>query len=445
MRILFKKTEGSVLSVVMVVTGAIAMFIGSHLLIVAHENKLTKRSLAWNTAIPVAEAGIEEALTQLKSNYTNLVANNDWELVNGNYFMKEEKWLNTNEYYRVGIFNTVPPVIVSEGFSRPNFQTKFISRTVRVDTELQQYFSKGMVADVSVKLNGNDITIDSFDSTDSQYSTGGKYDITKRKDNGSVALNSTLDNSFNLGNANIWGKISVAPGGQVSTTNKLNMVVGDSDWHDGGNSGIQPGAFTDDVNITMIEVEAPFSSAIPPPKDASGAFVMGTGDYCVSGANQFTGNVIVTGTARLLVTDSFKNNNSITIQPGGSLELYMAGASAELSGPGVINYTGVAANFRYFGLPSNKILKVTGNGEFIGAIYAPSADFTLGGGGSSIGDFAGACVTRTVTMNGKYNFHFDESLATSTSSSGYIAIYWDELNTTWDEILTNNLTVADLQ
>ena len=47
----------------------------------------------------------------------------------------------------------------------------------------------------------------------------------------------------------------------------------------------------------------------------------------------------------------------------------------------------------------------------MGTIYAPHADFTLGGGGKDTIDFVGSSVTKTVKMNGHYKFHYDENLA----------------------------------
>src|SRR5882672_783086 len=58
-------------------------------------------------------------------------------------------------------------------------------------------------------------------------------------------------------------------------------------------------------------------------------------------------------------------------------------------------------------------LSLSGNGQFTGAIYAPNADLSLGGGGNEVWDFVGSSVTRSVTLNGHYNFHYDEQLEKS--------------------------------
>jgi hypothetical protein len=120
------------------------------------------------------------------------------------------------------------------------------------------------------------------------------------------------------------------------------------------------------------------------------------------------------------------NDDRIVIKPDASLKLYMEGASFQVSGQGVVNETGNAANFYYYGLPSNTELKLSGNAAFVGAIYAPNADFSLGGGGNNNYDFVGASVTKTVTMNGHFNFHYDENLARIGAYRGFIPTLWTE-------------------
>ncbi len=50
----------------------------------------------------------------------------------------------------------------------------------------------------------------------------------------------------------------------------------------------------------------------------------------------------------------------------------------------------------------------------------------MGGGGNDTWDFVGASVSRTVKMNGHFNFHFDENLARIGPGRGYIPVSWNE-------------------
>ena len=86
-----------------------------------------------------------------------------------------------------------------------------------------------------------------------------------------------------------------------------------------------------------------------------------------------------------------------------------------ISGNGIVNAAGNAANCQLWGLPSLTSLTYSGNGTFIGTVYSPEAVCTLTGNG----DMSGAVVGKSVTLGGNGNFHYDEALggplATNTS------------------------------
>jgi len=309
-------------------------------------------------------------------------------------------------------------------------------RKVRVTTAIQPLFPMGLVAKGAINMNGNNILTDSFDSADPLHSTGGLYDASKRKANGDVATDSGLVNSVSVGNANIYGEVHTGPSGSVSIGS--NGSVGDLAWQTGGNSGIEPGFDKNDMNVTFPDVSAPVVGAFPPAGGNVGgtsyAYVLSGGSYqmssfSLSGQSQ----VLVTGPSVLWVTGdvSMSGQASITIAPGGSLVMYVgtasgSGNSASLGGGGVINNAGNAANFQFYGLPSLTSLSMSGNGTFTGTIYAPEADLTLNGGGSGNQDFSGASVTKTVTLNGHFSFHFDENLMRIGPSRGWLATNWQE-------------------
>jgi hypothetical protein len=175
-------------------------------------------------------------------------------------------------------------------------------------------------------------------------------------------------------------------------------------------------------------------------------YILTDGNWMISAPLKFGGKVLVTGNAVLYVTSvvAFSGNDFIRIEEGASLKLYVSCETASIGGKGVQNETGNAVNFSYFGLPSNTILNYGGNGTLVGTIYAPQADFELGGGGSGVNDFAGASVSNSIKMNGHYNFHFDENLGRAGPVRGWVAISWDETPITWQDIRTKNLGPSDL-
>ena len=81
------KPKASVLLVTLGTISIIGVGLATYLTMVKFESQATFRSLAWNTAIPVTEAGIEEALTQLRyADTTNVnLSANGWTSSGGMY------------------------------------------------------------------------------------------------------------------------------------------------------------------------------------------------------------------------------------------------------------------------------------------------------------------------------------------------------------------------
>src|SRR5688500_20264502 len=71
MKFKFEKRRGSILTLILVVVVLIGITLGSYLHLVSNQNQSIVRSQQWNAAIPLAEAGIEEALAHLNKNMTN--------------------------------------------------------------------------------------------------------------------------------------------------------------------------------------------------------------------------------------------------------------------------------------------------------------------------------------------------------------------------------------
>lgn len=423
--------RATVLFVTLITTAILGAGLASYLRMVSTQNYSVARSQSWNRAVPVLEAGIEEALAQIStSTAAASMINNGWTLA-GSQYVKERN-LRGGDRFEARISVANPPVIEATGFVKiPLDDNEFVARRVRVTTRSSSIFMKAMVAKGQINLNGNNIKTDSFDSSDPNYSTGGQYDPLKKKANGDVATNSGLVNSLSVGNADIMGRVSTGPGGSVSIG--ANGAVGDAAWHAGGNSGIQPGYSTDDMNVSFPDVEAPYLLGLPLiGGNVSGTnytYVLGSTDYQASSLSMASNHKLyVTGDARLYVTGnvSISGNAGIVIAPGASLKLYVAGTSAALGGNGVSNYGGSATNFGYYGLPSNTSLSLSGNAAIVGTIYAPNAAFSLNGGGSNTYDFIGASVTSTVQMNGKFNFHYDELLGRMNGGGNYVITSWNE-------------------
>jgi len=442
--------SGQILLVTLLTCGILGLTLAGTLMLVQSQSLSVARSLCWNASLAMTEAGIEEALTHLNRNApffdpraaTNNLAAFGW-VQEGNLYRAPRRQFGTGTYYDVAILlEGMQPRILATGVvsradiipSAPVLGTILgdhaspytpVPRAVQVQTRIDPLFSVAMAAEGQIDLAGNNVTTDSFDSGDPNHSDNGRYPYAhpeKRKKNGDVATNAGLINSINVGNANINGRAMTGPNGTVAI----------------GPRGYVSGGTNDDFNVVFPPVAIPtgptfYLPPLPFPVTIDGQdykyVILLSGRYHTEGLQ---GSLYV-GTnvqATLVLTANTKLTGSqdrIYLAPGAQLMLYMDAPLFSLKGQGVINSSGRAENFLYFGTPRNTTVSLGGNASFTGAIYAPDADFTLGGGGRDTYDFVGASVTKTVKMNGHFNFHYDENLRRVGPSRGFVVTSWREL------------------
>jgi hypothetical protein len=368
---------------------------------------------------------------------TNNIAQLGWSSIADGMYQKKCSLSDGFSYVTIKVGPAVTnefPVIVSSAQVPGPISGPPLFRKVQVTTRPKPKIPLpgAMVVVSTVDFAGAGITTDSFDSGNTNYSTGGTYDPLKARDHGDVCTMSSLTNSIQIGNGKVKGKVRTGINGWASTAK--NGSVGDMNWVNSGNSGIEDGHFSDDINFDPDPVILPANTTWLPP--VKGNYVVNGATYKFSldgSAPWIIPNVdgpiyVGKGDAVLYVTDSIKiTGGSIRIAQGASLTIYMAGASANFGGQGIVNDTGLASKFTYYGLDSNTQLSFSANVAFVGSVYAPNAFFTLGGGGANTYDFVGQCFVRSAKMNGHYNFHFDEALKKDYAPSGYVVTGWNEL------------------
>lgn len=426
-----KRHAGSVLMVALLTAFIIGLGLASYLTLIHTQNLSVARSQAWNAALAVAEAGVEEALAQL--NPSAMLFNtaidrgaNGWSFSDNLYRPPQRSILNG--HYGVAVTADAFPIIYSTGYVRVPLISEPVVRTVKVKTVTSWLFGGSMVARVDIDFKGFRVETDSFDSSTELKSTGGLYDVNKRQDQGDVA---SSDGLINVGNAKVMGTLWTGPEGSYNLG--PGGSVGDLGYVAGGSSGLQQGHYRNDFNMDFPDVLPPFSNGLPP---AAGTYsgtnytwlLEGNNNYYVAGElKPKTGEtILVAGHARLYVTGDFlmQGGAQIIILPTAKLELYVGGANSTIT---TVNNAGNCSSFQYFGLPSNVSISLSGNDVFLGTFYAPNAVFNLGGGGKTETDFQGACVVETIKMNGHFKFHFDEALKRSGPQRGYLAASWEEL------------------
>src|SRR5688572_17433128 len=106
--------EAAGAALIALVTIVILGFVlASYLALIRAQNVSTMRAQAWNTALPMAEAGIEEALTHINTIGSTNWEGNGWTLSNGSYLKSRDF---TNYSWTASISGANPPSITSTGF-----------------------------------------------------------------------------------------------------------------------------------------------------------------------------------------------------------------------------------------------------------------------------------------------------------------------------------------
>jgi hypothetical protein len=406
------REAGSTLLAVMILLGIIMLALGTYLALASQESRTVKRSLCWNAALPMAEAGIEEALSQLKQNTTNFAADG-WTT---NHVKRRSL---TNGYYSVNFSGrsggTV--TIISTGWVH-FVDNVYISRKVRVVALTSKDFKfPGLMAS-SILLSG-DLQADSYDSSNPLASTGGFYDPAKA---GDQVLIATTGSGFAMsGNSHVKGYVA-AGGSTGKVTTGGSSSVGDMKYN---GKGIQAGHFTNNFTMSTPSVEVPFNSADPPGSGAvngtSYDYVLEGGDYMAGNldASAFNGTMIVTESSTLYVTGTI-DLTKIVFAPGVHLDLYVGGPTISFA-PVVTGAT--APDFTVFALPSCSSFSLNNGTIFTGLIYAP--DTALAANGHA--QISGAIVGKSFSCNGTFDFHYDLAFSKPKNLPPVKVLSWAEL------------------
>ena len=429
--------QGSVLVVTVLTVFLVALMVAAALKLVGNQNYSVMRTHSWNKAIPVAEAGIEEAFTHLKDD-TDLTANSwtqktNWVLPDGttDTVYRKDRAFSDGSSYKVMISkaNSVKPVVYSQASVAAPLGRGNLVRTVKVTSTPRGVFAPGGIT-VKNSINlGSDFLIDSYDSTDPFKSTGGKYDPAKKQANGNLASISATAGQLMLADSKIFGHLYATATGGYTGPGTHGMVGDVAFQSNPANQGhIQSGYYSNDLNITIPDVAAPTGYASFPTPTASQmnqtvgdvlyAYVLGTGNYQLPAGTTLKGKVLIQGDAVLYIPSTgriqFGSGDVINIDAANaSLKMYNA-STKDVVMKDVSNSSAIPSKFTYYGLPSTagSKLTMTGSGAyaFAGLINAPNQDMVLTGSNGGNQDFVGAIIANNFTMSGHTYMHIDESL-----------------------------------
>lgn len=492
-----RSTAGGAILYTIIVTGIAAITMACYLRLVQNEFVTVARSQTWNNALVMAESGIEEGLalinkyeqtTNVLTDWTKTAASQDhWTALSANVFTVTRTNDNYGYYtvYVTNIYDSVnsnyTPAILSIGTvfwqgSDMSFGGS-ATRKVLVQTSGDASASGGMTAQYTIDFNGNNVTVDSYNSADptaSLWHTNwfymghnfGTYSSAYRTANVVVGTDGQL---LNAGNGNVYGYVNTGPGGTVSINN--NGTVGDLNWIGPDpshpyNNGIQKGHQRDDMNISFPDVVAPSPGSwrsVPLPSDPFIVIggvtnyytqVKGKWGYTIGG-NQYS--LIITNIAGNPGTPTNKiyyeysstlnqslfidasnvvlylpsganlgSGDNLTLNTNANVEIYSGSAFSTKNGL-VNNLYQYAVALSLNGTTNCTSIDFGGNANLTVNLYAPEAEVDFNGSGSSTYDVCGSMKVKQIKVNGHYNFHFDEVLKEITPPTRYLPTVWQEV------------------
>jgi len=421
--------------VTLFILSLMSFFLYSYLYAAREQRSNVARSQGWNAALGLAEAGIEEALGQLNPGASVLSIDrsaNGWGAAAGGFYGPMSRSLS-NGTYSVVISTDPFPILYSTGYVAVPSIPANLMRVVRVTTTNAPLFSAVLAAQYNIKLGGNTMFTDSFNSSNTNQSDNGRYPLNypnRTSTNGDVA---SLLGLVNVGNATVNGTLLLGP------TASDNI----------GPNGVVTGGITNDFNYNFEDVVMPQTNWLPPISanmaiattigtntsmnnyqyafGPTAAYPNGGGYYTLSG---LSGSIYV---SNVNVTLKITGNASPPViwvdgvgTNAGKLTIYMDGPSFTIAGNSTVE-GGLAANLSYYGTTNNTQISFSGNASFTGTIYAPEANLNLNGGGNNTYDFVGAAVVQSATINGHFDFHYDQALAQTGPKRGYLPGSWQEL------------------
>lgn len=485
--------SGSVLITSVIFGFALMAAVGGYIYLTSQALRMANRTFHMNASLNLAEAGVEEGLYALNS-FQGLstgpkiyAAFTNWTKADYDGDGREDA-KRTFSYFSsnqgtTGQFTVIvtdwellnqkvnPPKIIVRAQSSV-VREGVIEKVVRATTSRRSLFSNSLMARRDIRFNGNNASVDSFDSNLGPYEPdlpvlGVKEMIEDVNGDGTVNRfgNATVASAsvgVNLGNADVWGAVAtsgpwpnVGPNGtiadigasqgtvdpnRVSTDFQANFPVLTPDSGGSPITSLPPKQQDPVTGASYIEIGVAGASAPQiyslsgdiALKNSTGSTLRIIGPVRIILAGSLTASAGGTGIDIKLMPQLFTTAAATVLVNDNvpPMQLWIGG-DLTLTGQGVTNPYQNAASAQIYGtaaVPSGSTgtqsFKIAGNGQLSATVWAPNADLTIVGNGAVFGSF----VANTVTASGNAEFHYDESLATNGTGKFSIAL-WRELIT----------------
>ena len=462
--------RGSLLIVAMMLCAVIGISLVSYLHLSRTALNISNRAVYNNAAMNLSEQGIEEAMYSVNQ----LVASSSyvwpgWTLTGAN---ATREWTgvglsqNATASYRVYVRNYAgisAPVVVSRaqvslGGGAP------IEKWIEVTLSKTSKFSNGLVAKQSIVFNGNNATVDSWNS-DKDTTTGAvrpsvvPYSGGVRNDNGSVGSISIASDAVLVKNADIWGYASTGGVNPATFVGSNGSILGEDS---ASGLKVDPARVSTNFSATFDAVSIPTETAItnlgvinndlllPRAADvAANLGIVGTDGnryyyYDASYIDLVNKTLTISDRVVLRLSSTTGINvgggsGQIAIGATGYFSVYTDG-TVSIGGQGVSNGVdsgspaglqddelGQPIQFQIWGTKTSgsQTITISGTGIFSGVIYAPQGDVSIVGNGA----ICGSVVANTIALSGNAQFHYDESLADFGGGNPFRVSKWKELTT----------------
>jgi hypothetical protein len=468
--------RGSLLIVAMLLAAIIGISLVSYIKLAMNSATLADRSFYQNSAINLAEMGVEEALycyNRLDENSSN--PSGAWTGTSITWTIHGTDNSVTATLPSITIGNGVtgsvkvycshynpsgtnPVVIARSLITMPN-NGPTIEKWLEITLRKRSLWANGMVARNTITWNGGNSSADSWNSDpDNDTATAAVgYGTTDgpAKANATLGTPSTVNGAIDLSGGTVRGRIMDA-GGTISHTSAaiLSNNVSGTGW----DSTLVSSDFS--ASFPGISVPAPpsggkntinssrpvsFPSTLPATGDVAwnGVYYYEfASGYGAASSGSSTNVLTINGPVVFLATG---NNGVNTIDLGGSASIAIAANASltvytngniEAAGNGISNSNSSASTFQIYGTSTTagaQTIRFVGNGASTAAIYAPNATFQLKGNGS----LNGAVIANEINLNGNAAFHYDEALGNTTAGNPFGVIKWRELQSASERTTAN--------
>lgn len=389
-----------------------------------------QRTLYANDAVQLAEAGLESAVYSFRLVDSGTATADAWPgwTLQGAYasrtlptFVRNQNSIGVVKVYVNGYDgSTSVASVISQAKITPVDGSPAVIRSLKIGLSSKGGYPAAIVSRSEMQLGSHSI-VDSYDSNPGggTPSSNLAYPGNGARANGDIIV---LSGKADIGSSGlIKGNLMLGNGVTAPPQSKVTGTI----------TSNQTGSYPVPATPTVATVSRGYTiSTIPSTLPRTGDLAASDGRFYYFASGILGNSTITANTNVTVVTTGVSVNGALKIPVGSTLTIYSSGAVTTQGNGGIDNKNGAAA--LQIICSSAARVDISQKTTLYGCIYAPNAEITANGGGSSP-EFVGAMVGHTVKTSSKMAFHYDESLARGNfgfGGSGWSVTKWYDLHGT---------------